>query len=204
MILSFITHSRVTGCVVLLALSACVSTQYAAIPQGETAVRNLQLTTADTLWNRAPQTMTPHLHPGSEMWTRDGPQLDRVLLLSGIDHGQALFKSASKSLVYPAFNSRMLPNEIVELNEASFAKQLGAEVLITSSNLRPMQLGGQRALMFDLTVSSGDQPTMLGRVAAFVHDGRLFEIVYLAAELHYFDKHWAEVLSLMESARTGV
>ena len=45
---------------------------------------------------------------------------------------------------------------------------------------------------------------MLGRVVAFVHDGRLFEIVYLAAELHYFDKHWAEVLALIESARTGV
>ena len=134
----------------------------------------------------------------------NGPQLDRVLLLSGITNGQALFKSASKSLVYPAFNSRMLPNEIVELNEASFAKQLGTEVLITSSNLRPKQLGGQRALMFDLTLSSGDQPTMVGRVAAFVHDGRLYEIVYLAAELHYFDKHWAEVLSLMESVRTGV
>ena len=204
MMLSFATASRLLGCVAVLALGACVSTQYAAIPQGDVATRDLQMTTTDTLWNRAPQSMTAHLHSGSEMWTRDGPQLDRVLVLSSIGNGQTLFKSGSKSLVYPEFYSRMLPNEIVELNEASFAKLLGTEVLVTSSNLRPKQLSGQRAAMFDLTVSSADGPTMLGRVASFVHDDRLFEIVYLAAELHYFDKHWAAVLALIESARTGL
>lgn len=187
-----------------LLLGGCVSTQFKAVTAGQLALGGLEVETVDPLWNKAPQVLTGHLHKGSELWTRDGLLLDYLLLVPGIDDGKAVFRSRSESLVYPPFRKDMLPNEIVELTESSLVKLNGAGVVVTSSGLRPYRLGEHRAVMFDLELTSGEEPRRLGRAVAFVKDEQLYLMLYVATKVHYFEKHWQQALATMQSARVAV
>ena len=184
-----------------LMLGGCVSTQFALVDNGRVAVNDLSLATNDLGWNKAPQIVTGYLHPNSELWTRDGILLDRLYIISGVENGGTLFKSASDDLVYPEFRQGMLPNEIVELLEGSFGKLLGPETLIESSGLRPHRLGDQRAVMVDISLTASEQPTFNGRALAFVANDKLYVVTFMATEIHYFDKHWQEAEAVLNSVR---
>ncbi len=188
-----------TAILVVAALSGCVSTQYAQVVQGPVVFEGMSLTATDALWNRAPGVFTGFLHPGSEMWTRDGLLLDRLLLINAIGNSQALFKSNDPDNPFPLYRNGMLPNEIAELTVASLTKLFGGGALIESGKLRPQRVGQQRRAMFDLTVVSSEGANLSGRALTFIANDQLYLLVYLAAEIHYFDKHWPQVESLFES-----
>lgn len=185
----------------VFSLAGCVSTQFKAVAPGTVSLGDLTVEATDASWNKAPQTMTRHLHKGSQLWTRDGLLLDYMVLIPGVSNGGTLFKSRSKSLVYPAYQAGMLPNEIVELTESSLAKLNGTDVAVSSANLRPFRLGAQRAVMFDLTLIGTDGPSRRGRAVAFVQDEALYLMLYVGTRLHYFDKHWDSALATMNTAR---
>ena len=174
MVVKTLLHGAVAALVLTTFLSGCVSTQFSAITAGPVAVSSLSLSASDGAWNRAPEVLTPWLHKGSEMWTRDGILLDRLILVSDVENGGALFKSTDEALVYPLFNADMLPNEVADLAVASLTKLYGSDTAVELAGLRPYKLGEQRAVMFDLELVSGEMPTRLGRTIAFVSEGRLF------------------------------
>ena len=184
----------------MLLLAGCMTTQFSTVGPGQVAVASLSLEVSDSKWNRAPQTLTGYLHSGSEVWTRDGMLLDQLIVVPQVNNGGTLFKSSSDSLVYPTFRQDMLPNEIVELTEGSLAKLMGTNTIVEASGLRPYRLGDQRAVMFDLMVTSADAPRRMGRVLAFVQNDSLSWMTYLGTEIHYFDKHWESALQVMQSA----
>jgi hypothetical protein len=196
------TKILVTGCILLL--GGCVSTQFSLVAPGQVALSDMSVTAADSGWNRAPQSMTGFLHKGSEMWTRDGILLDRLFLFPGIPNGGALFKSRDDSLVFPAFKQTMLPNEIAELTQSSLTKLFGAESIVETSGLRPHRLGDRRAIMFDLTLTTADQPRRHGRALGFIEANRLYLMTYIATEVYYFNKHWSQAEAVMESATLGL
>ena len=185
----------------LLVLAGCATTQFAAVTAGQVAINDLTVSPSDSGWNKAPDTLTPWLHPASEVWTRDGVLLDRLILVPGVMNGGTLFKSTHESLVYPEFRAGMLPNEVADLTVSSVQKLLGTDAAVTMAHLRPHRLGEQRAVMFDLEIEAGEMPRRQGRVLAFVSSDRLYMLVYIAAAIHYFDKHWEQALAVMESAR---
>jgi hypothetical protein len=186
-----------------LLLSGCVSTQFKAVTAGQLELGDLEVEAVDPLWNKSPKILTGYLHKESELWTRDGLLLDYLLLVPGVTHGEAVFRSRSDSLLFPPFNKDMLPNEIVELTEASLVKLNGDGVVVTSSGLRPYRLGDQRAVMFDLELTSAEEPRRFGRAVAFVRSEQLYLMLYVATELYYFDKHWGKALATMDSARVA-
>ena len=185
----------------LLGLSGCVSTQFKALAPGPVGVGDMQVEVMDAPWNKAPGTMTKHLHKGSQLWTRDGVLLDYLMLIPAVADGGTLFKSRHKSLVYPSYAAGMLPNEIVELTESSLAKLNGTDVVVSSSGLRPFRLGQQRAVMFDLTLASSEGPSRRGRAVAFVENQAFYLMLYVGTKRHYFDKHWDSALETMKTAR---
>lgn len=185
----------------ILGLVGCVSNQFKALAPGSVRVGDMTVEATDASWNKAPQTMTWHLHKGSQLWTRDGLLLDYMVLIPGVSDGGTLFKSRSKSLVYPTYQSGMLPNEIVELTESSLAKLNGTDVAVSSSGLRPFRLGEQQAVMFELTLTGSEGPSRRGRAVAFVQDQTLYLMLYVGTKLHYFDKHWDSALATMNTAR---
>ena len=182
----------------------CMTTGYTGVERGQIDVGDLELTTMDARWNKAPRIAVPYLQPGSELWTRDGALLDRLYVLNGIGHGQTLFKSSNKALAFPAFRADMLPNEVAELTVDSLAKLMGPQTIITSDGLRPASMNGRRAAMFDLKIIAAEAPEFRGRTIVCVADRKLYVLVFVAADIYYFDKHWPVTDALMQSARLDI
>jgi len=192
---------KLVGCLIsAVFLQGCVSTQYTLVSPGVVALNSLTVVAADANWNVAPGVLTAYLHKGSQMWTRDGLLLDRLILIDGVTNGQAIFKSNNSAIVYAEYRNGMLPNEIAELTASSLTTHFGAGTLVESSGLRPTELMGQQAAMFDVTIRGTDTPVRKGRVITFVDNNRLFLMMYIATEIYYFDKHWDSALRVMESA----
>lgn len=184
----------------LFILPGCISTQFSLVAPGSLTVGSLSLTTPDQGWNRAPEIYRGGLRDDSELWTRDGLLLDRLFIIPAVSNGGTLFVSKNEALVFPSFKQNMLPNEIVELTQSSLAKYYGIETVIETSGLRPYRLGSRRAFMFDMAATATEVPSQHGRVLAFIQDSQLYLLIYIATELHYFDKHWDAALALMQSA----
>lgn len=187
----------------IILLSGCVINQFMQVAAGPVVLQNLTVGNADDQWNRAPQMLTGYLHKGSELWTRDGIPLDRLIIFPGIENGGTLFKSLSKDLVYPAYQAGMLPNEITELTQSTLVKFYGGDTLVNTAGLRPHALAAHRAVMFDLDISSAENPRIKGRALAFVEAEQLYLMLFMAAEIHYFDEHWEQALRVMESAKVA-
>ena len=185
----------------LVAVQGCVSTQYSQVALGEVSLTPLVITTTDSSWNRAPGALTGFLPKGGQMWTRDGLLLDRLIILPGINNGGTLFISNNDSIVYPDYRTGMLPNEIVELTIGSLTVFFGQQALVESSRLRPTRIGQQSAAMFDFRVNSSEGPTLQGRALAFAVKGQLQLMIYMATEIHYYERNWAVAESLFGSVR---
>ncbi len=194
-------HHRNSILVFLLLLTGCVSTQFETVEDPTTAIEKLQVNTTDLKWNRAPGTAIGHLPKGSQLWTRDGLLLDQVQLIGPIGHEQAIYVSNNESLVFPTYRKKMLPNEIKELVVSTLTKRYGSGSLVEGLNLRPHRVDGERALMFDITVVSSERPRLKGVVSAVKFEDKLYLMVYIAAGLHYHEKHAGVAAALMDSAR---
>lgn len=190
----------VVSAALVTGLAGCVTTSYTLVAPGVVGVGDLMLAPAGA-WNRAPGVATGYLRKGSEEWTKDGPLLDRLLLISGVRPGETLFENPRKDAALPVFRAGMLANELEELTESSLAKQFGeGGAVVGTSGLRPQRFGEHRGVMFDLDVAVSDGPDYRGLAGAVVVDDRLYLMLYLGADPFYFDKHRAEVEALMTSA----
>lgn len=179
-------------------LGGCVA--YTAVAPGTVDYSGLQLNTGQA-WNLAPAAATPLARKDSKSWTQDGLLLDRLMIIPAVPSGEPIFASKSKNAALPKFDSDMLPNEIEELTESSIVKLFGeGEVAVETSNLRPHKFGDQGGFLFDMDVAVSDGPDYGGISGAFIADGKLYLIVYLAARPHYFDKHRDEALAVIRGA----
>ncbi len=186
--------------VAVFPISGCV-TMYTMVTPGVSMVDALQVT-ADTSWNVAPTRLSPNLRKGTQVWTKDGTLLDRLMIIPGIADGHPLLKDKTGTAALPLFRSNMLPNEIEELTETSMVKIFGeGEAAVTTMNLRPHRFGDDRGVLFDLDIKLSDSPAYKGLAGAFVSDGLLYLMVYIGAEPYYYDKHLTAATAVITSAR---
>ena len=186
--------------VLAVLLNGCVSA-YSLLGPGETEVGSLRVT-ADGSWNSASAMQTPYSRKGTQVWTRDGLLLDRLMIIPDIAPGEALFRSSAKDAALPVFRADMLPNEIAELVESSIVKVLGeGEAAVSTSNLRPQKFGEQRGALFDLDGQLSDGPNYRGVAGGFVANDRLYLVIFLAATPHYDEKHRDAAEAILRSAR---
>ena len=180
-------------------LSGCVA--YTVVTPGPVTVGAMTVDTAE-MWNAAPSTSTRAIHRDTQVWTRDGLLLDRIVIIPGVQDGQPIFEQERDSEALPLFKADMLPNEIEELTESSIVKLFGeGQVSVTTANLRPNRFGDDRGALFDMQVTVSDGPNYRGITGAFVHEQQLFLIIYLGAEPHYYSKHREEAEAIILSAR---
>lgn len=174
---------------------------YSLVAPGQVSVDDLRLTPA-TAWNRAPRQITPFSRPGTETWTRDGLLLDRLVIIPGVADGETLFVSRQREAAFPTFRSSMLPNEIEELAESSVVKVFGeGSASVSTSGLRPQRFGDRRGVLFDMAIAVSDGPDYKGLVGSFIADDRLYMMMYVAADPHYFDRHLADAEAIITGAR---
>ena len=186
---------------ILLGCLAACGTQYRLVESGATEVSGLQLYTRDR-WNLAPAHLSPMSRSDSVTWTRDGLLLDRLLIIPAVPHGATLFEQDSASQALPLFRRDMGPKDIEELVESSLTKLFGeGQVLVDTGALRPQRFGETGGFPFDLEMAVTDGPDYRGISGAFVRQAHLYLVIYLAADPYYFDKHRAEALAVIRSAR---
>jgi len=189
--------------VLMLLLSGCVTT-FKLVAPSVVSVGDLQVNAASA-WNRAPPTILPYMRKDAEVWTHDGLMLDRILIIPAVAQGQAMFVDRQGQAALPRFRPSMLPNEIQEMTEVSLAKYFGeGESTVDGRNLRPHRFGGNNGVLFDIEAAVADGPAYKGLVGAFITGSKLYLLMYVAADPHYFEKHRDEAEELIKGARLAV
>ena len=193
-------HTRVIlALICTLFVSACVA--YSAVKPGTVEVGTLHLDPSVT-WNAAPNLSAGYTNRQTQVWTKDGLLLNRIVIVPGVADGKPIFRQTSKSQALPIFEADMLANEIEELVESSIVKLFGeGQAVVRTENLRPNRFGEIRGLIFDMVVAVSDGPDYRGVTGAFVHEQQLYLLMYFGAEPYYFEKHREEAETLIKSAR---
>lgn len=196
---------RLLGLLGFLGLAAC--TGYVLVPPGRAAVGDGLTVTADEAWNRA--TNLPLEEYPRELWTRDGLRLNSISFMTGIGDGHPVTpdiigndgrSGGAEKGTLPVFRKDMVAPEIMELFDATFVRLLGTP-LVTADNLRPTTFAGLPGFRFDVAYTDRHGLDRRAVVAGAVRDGKLYLICYMAARLHYFDRHLPEAEAIIASAR---
>ena len=175
--------------ILALILSGCV--QYSLVEPGPVQVKEMNIST-NIPWNKAPAVSKPG--PKTEMWTTDGPLLNALIFFSGVGDGEHLFNQKSRKDPMPTFSKDMLPHDVVSLAEASMTKHLGAgDVLVKSKNLKPIMLNGQPGFRFNMDFYNVDGLAFQSDMVCSIKEDKLYAVLYLGTELHYYDNYKDEV-----------
>ena len=175
-----------------LTLSACTS--FSLIHSGPQRVGDMQVSPVSQ-WNKAPF----KLGPKTEVWTRDGLNLNSLIFIYGIESGQPLFKVNNRELPMPAYRSDMLPNELAELVETSIRNMRGGKPDVKSSGLRPVTIANQTAFRFNINYTDNGGLAKAGDVVALQKNDQIYIIIFDAAALHYRQKELNEIDALFDS-----
>ena len=170
-------------------ITACV--QYSLVKAEKVAIGDLYTVDAQIAWNKKTEGKT-------EIWTVDGPLLQELRFIKGIEDGDALFRSRAGQKL-PPFKSKMTAIEIKELFETSLA-QIGVARLKTL-NLRPGRFGKVPGFRFEFIYVLRNGLEKQGFALGAVIDEKLHMIIYSGTRLHYYPKLKDEVERLVRSIR---
>jgi len=136
-------------------------------------------------WNREARGHT-------ETWTIDGPLLQQIRFLSGLEDGDRMFPggllaNSRREKRKPAFREDMTPPEIVEFFQASLARVVAGN--IEATRLRPERFGNLAGFRFDFEYALEDGLDRAGFAVATVSNEKLYMIVYAAPRMYYYARH---------------
>jgi hypothetical protein len=136
-----------------------------------------------------------------EDWTLDGPLLDGISFVSGLESGHYLIrqrKTADQQV--PKFRAEMTPPEIAAMLESLYRVRGGAVDFRTIS-LQPRAFLGTNGFQLDYEHLDDDELWRRGRAVGTVINNRLYLILLDAAKLHYYDATLPDFESIVASAR---
>ncbi len=180
-----------------LILAGC-NAYYELIKPGQVQVKYMTVSPG-VAWNKE---RLPELGENVDSWTVDGVLLNQLIFSNGVEDGQPVFGQVSPGNTLPVFKSDMLPNEIMEITAATLNRYLGGgEVLLTTSDLKPMTFLEKPGFEFTFYYQARSGLAHRGIFTGTLKDGRLYFIMFRAAELHYFEKYENEVRDIIQTAR---
>lgn len=133
-----------------------------------------------------------------EVWTVDGPGLQAVQFLNGLEDGEPLF-SRTEEQKRLRFKASMTPGEIAELLADALAASGAQKVAV--AGVRPHRFGTADGFRCELTFLNSAGLEKQAIAAGAVVDARLYLIVYGGARLHYFAKHREHAERIIQSVR---
>lgn len=156
-----------------------------------------------------------------ELWTVDGPLLEAIRFINGLEDGDSLLKTGTEKSKLPRFRGHMTPSDVLEFFVASIKSMGGgleAEHLalgrVTSSairtaginagtaeatNLRPAKFGSLSGFRFDFQFLSKEGLEREGMALGTIHKEKLYLILYTGARQYYYSKYQEEVERLFSS-----
>ena len=136
-----------------------------------------------------------------EDWTLDGPLLDGISFVSGLESGHYLIrqrKTADQQV--PKFRAEMTPPEIAAMLESLYRVR-GGTVDFRTISLQPRSFLGTNGFQLDYEHLDDDELWRRGRVVGTVINNRLYLIMLDAAKSHYYDATLPDFESIVASAR---
>ncbi len=183
--------TRASISIIVLLLSAC--THYTLLEPQRYQVSEVYSVEPQIQWNHAKQGAV-------ELWTVDGPLLQAVRLVNGVNEGDVLFPVFGQDKKLPQFRAGMSATEVQEFVVDSMTASGAADV--SSSNLRPFQFGALPGFRFEMQFLSADGLEFEGIAAGATSEEKLYLILYTGTRSHYFDKYKSDVERMLQSIQT--
>lgn len=183
----------------LLAIAAPASAKWTEVGANRTVVAGSALSVmAGPGWNRWSKKPIRK----EELWSFDGPLLNRIEFFGGIASGEALARETNKKREpLPKFAASMKAAEIADLVERTLRVTEHAPDFMFET-VEPMAFAGKPGFRFRYRYTSGEL-IRRGEARGGIVAGKLYMIAYSAPALYYFDAHLPRAAAIMESARIG-
>ena len=198
-------NSALAALTSLFLLSACaggggVFNHYSLIePQPERVARDSMTVVPTLRWNKAPR--GPHDIDREENWTLNGPILDGLTFIGGLENDKRIVQQRRKAdRKVPNFRADMSPQDIASMIESFYRIRAGA-TRFEMTSLKPRGFLGQSGFQFDYEHLGGDEVERRGRAVGAVIGGRFYLALFDATKMHYFDAGLPEFERIVESAR---
>ena len=192
----------------LAMLSACAGAggglfnEYRLIePQPESVARGSMTVVPTLRWNKAPR--GPHDIDREENWTLNGPLLDGLTFIGGLENDKRIVQQRRKAdRKVPNFRSEMTPQDIASMIESFYRIRAGSS-RFEMTGLQPRNFLGQPGFQFDYEHLGGDEVERRGRAVGAIINGRFYLALFDAARMHYFGAGLPEYERIVQSARLG-
>ena len=199
-------------CAAVASLTAC--SHYTLVQSQRRAVGELYTVEPQRTWSRSKEGKV-------EVWTVDGPLLQAVRFINGLEDGQTLIDIGGKDPKMPRFRAHMTASEVQEFFVGSVksiaggtdtaliargwvpssgvrAANINASTL-EATNLRPAKFGELSGFRFDINFLSREGLERTGIVIGTVHQEKLYLIVYTGAREYYFPRYQEDVEQIIAS-----
>ena len=168
-------------------------------PGPEDVARGSMIVTPTMRWNKAPR--GPHDIQREENWTLNGPLLDGLTFIGGLEHDKRIVQQRRKAdRKVPNFRADMNPTEIASMIESFYRIRAGS-TRFEMTGLQPRQFLGRPGFQFDYAHLGGDEVERRGRAVGAIIDNRFYLALFDATRMHYFDAGLPEFERIVQSAR---
>ena len=168
-------------------------------PEPESVARGAMLVTPTIAWNKAPR--GPYDISREENWTLNGPLLDGITFIGGIDDNSRIVRQRRKAdRLVPNFRADMSPQDVAAMIESFYRIRAGS-TRFDMTGLQPRQFLGESGFQFDYEHLGGDEVERRGRAVGAIIAGRFYLALFDAAKMHYFESGLPEFERIVASAR---
>ena len=139
-----------------------------------------------------------------DVWTLDGPVLQQIIFVKGVKDGEYLIpirKNGSAALDddVPRFEKGMTSIEVVELFESTIKRMRAQKIEI--KNVRPYKTNYTEGFRVEFSLLTENGLAKTGSSYAVLKDERLFMVIYMGANIHYYDKGKDDFEEIIRSLR---
>jgi hypothetical protein len=189
---------RLVLALLLMPLGGCASNDL-LVPGDETWVAGSQMTVnPDSTWSRVRASASQTRW--EEVWTRNGPQLDRLSLLGGLPDGKAMISLAKDAdQQVPVFRAGMTAEDLASMLEVSY--RVNGVAVFDFVSVEPVDFLDGAALGMRYRYASGVGYTKQGRCVMRIVDGKLYAMKLEGVAGPRFDAVAPEFERLVASAR---
>ena len=168
-------------------------------PEPDRVARDTMVVTPTIRWNKAPR--GPSDISREENWTLNGPLLDGLTFIGGLEHDKRIVQQRRKAdRKVPNFRADMSPQDIAAMIESFYRIRAGsADFRMTG--LQPRTFLGHPGFQFDYEHVGGDEVERQGRAVGAIINSRFYLALFDAAKMHYFPAALPEFERIVESAR---
>jgi hypothetical protein len=191
-------NSRIVLALLLLQFGDCVvGGQSATADEISVAGGNL-IAKPDSTWKKLP--VSTQQNRWEEVWTRSGPQVDRITLIGGLPDGKAMiFRKKTADQQVPAFRADMTAQDLASMVEVSY--RVNGVTVFDFESVEPVDFIGGPGIELRYRFASGLGITKRGICVIRIADRKLYAMKLESVAKHDFDSVASEFGQLVASAR---